>query len=498
MDAKLLEKIRECPSLPTLPAIALRVLELARAEHSDTSEVARIIMKDPALSSKILKTVNSSFYALSQSVGTINHALVILGLQSVKTLVLGFSLVSNLAETRTKGFRHLEYWRRSVYAATAARMIAGKLQLLQQEECFLAALLQDIGMLVLDQVLGEQYGKIHAQVASHQDLCQKEQEVLGTTHAEVSGHMAEQWKLPPLLALPMAWHHRCDEAPVTEPALRKLVEVVSLSGRCADVFVSQDAAGAIRDVRRFCLGKYHISEPECDAMLNDICNRTREVAPMFEISITSISYESILKKANETLVELTLRTQQQAASLEQQNLQLKVAATTDGLTGLANRATFDRFMSEQFVAAAQTGKPLSMLMIDVDKFKSINDARGHQTGDEVLRILGRLLRGAARAQDLAARYGGEEMVLVLPATSRATAAAIAESLRRAIAARPLSTESGEVPVTISIGVATVDKDLPFKHPSQLIKAADMGVYAAKHGGRNCVKVFTVKPQAAAA
>ncbi|MGA2500108.1 MAG: HDOD domain-containing protein, partial [Tepidisphaeraceae bacterium] len=68
MDAQLLDKIRQCPSLPTLPAIALRVLELARAEHSDTAEVARIIMKDPALSSKILKTVNSSFYALSQSV----------------------------------------------------------------------------------------------------------------------------------------------------------------------------------------------------------------------------------------------------------------------------------------------------------------------------------------------------------------------------------------------------------------------------------------------
>ncbi len=195
---------------------------------------------------------------------------------------------------------------------------------------------------------------------------------------------------------------------------------------------------------------------------------------------------------------MTLRTQQQAANLEQQNQQLKVAATTDGLTGLANRASLDAFMAAQFAAAQQSGKPLSMLLIDVDKFKSINDTRGHQTGDDVLRILGRVLKGAARAQDLAARYGGEELTLVMPGTSRATAAAIAESIRRAVAAKPLPTSTGGINVTISIGVASFDKELPFKQAAQLIKAADMAVYAAKHGGRNCVKVFTLKPKPATA
>src|SRR5437763_16726993 len=121
MTEELNKKIRACPTLPSLPAIAVQVLELAQKDHVDIAEIARIISKDPALSSKILRTVNSSFYGRSQSVSQVSQALVILGLQSVKTLVLGFSLVNNLQQQAkgNKGCKHLEYWKRSIYAATA-------------------------------------------------------------------------------------------------------------------------------------------------------------------------------------------------------------------------------------------------------------------------------------------------------------------------------------------------------------------------------------------
>src|SRR5438105_13395694 len=202
MNQQLVDRIRSCPSLPSLPSIAMQVLDLAQKPEVDIAEIARIISKDPALSGKILRTVNSSFYGRSQHVSTISHALVILGLQSVKTLVLGFSLVTNLTKGKEKGFKHIAYWRRSIYAATAARTLAAKVGVVQQEEAFLVALLKDIGMLVLDQVFGEQYGQVHARVQSHADLAAAEQQAIGTTHAEVGGLLAEQWKLPPLLTTP--------------------------------------------------------------------------------------------------------------------------------------------------------------------------------------------------------------------------------------------------------------------------------------------------------
>src|SRR3989442_424701 len=117
MNEGIVQKIKQCPSLPTLPTLAGQVVGVAQAPGAGNAQIARIITKDAAMSSKILKTVNSSFYGRSQSISTISHALVILGLQSVKTLMLGFSLVSNLEkETPAGGFDHLKYWRRSIYA----------------------------------------------------------------------------------------------------------------------------------------------------------------------------------------------------------------------------------------------------------------------------------------------------------------------------------------------------------------------------------------------
>jgi diguanylate cyclase (GGDEF)-like protein len=493
MNETLVAKIRQCPSLPSLPSIALQVLELAQKEQADIAEIARIITKDPALSSKILRTVNSSFYGRSQSVSTISHALVILGLQSVKTLVLGFSLVGSL--TKGKGFKHLAYWRRSIYSATAARCLATKLGVVQQEECFLAALLMDIGMLVLDQVVGEEYGAIVENVSSHNDLSKAEQAALGITHAQASGVLADQWKLPPVLSGPMKHHD--NPAAVTDASLKRLAEVTWLAGRCADVFQDPNAAGAIADVRAHCKGSFQMVEPACDALLDEIGKRTREIAPLFEINLANArSFEDILKKANETLVDLTLRTQQQAVNLEQQNLKLKEQATTDALTGLANRAKLDQFLGEQFALALRSAKVLSVIMLDLDKFKTVNDRYGHQTGDQVLRAIGALLKSAARAQDLAARYGGEEMVLVLPGTTRPTAAAVAESIRRAIAAKPIKCGNAALPVTASLGVATFEPGGPLRESGHLLKAADMGVYAAKSAGRNCVKIFALKTKAA--
>src|SRR3984957_6513575 len=134
MNSDLIKKIQQCPNLPSLPTVAVQILDLAGKPNIDIAEIARIISRDPALSSKILRTVNSSFYGRSHNVGTISHALVILGLQSVKTLVLGFSLVTNLSTEKPKGFKYLSYWRRSIYAATAARTIAKRVGMVQQEE----------------------------------------------------------------------------------------------------------------------------------------------------------------------------------------------------------------------------------------------------------------------------------------------------------------------------------------------------------------------------
>lgn len=492
-------KILASNQLPSMPAIAVQVLEMAQRAEVDLGEIATTISRDPALSARILKTVNSSFYGRSHAVSTVSHALVILGLQAVKTLVLGFSLVPTLSKEKTRGFDHVAYWRRSIYAATAARMLAARVGAKdQQEEAFLATLLADVGMLVLDRVLEKEYADVVAAAGpSHACLSDAERAAMKFDHAEVAQLLAEQWKLPPILTEPIAFHHA--EAKASAPALVRLAQVVGVAGRCADVFVDADGGTAANAARVDLERCFKINAADADALLADIGVATREVASLFEINLGKpIDLEAVLKQANETLVEFTLASQQKACVLAEQNAALTVRATVDRLTGLANRSRFDEVLAERFAQAAVAGgAPLSLVMIDVDKFKNVNDQHGHDAGDVVLKRMGAMLAAAARAgtPDVAARYGGEEMALILPATDRATAAHMAERLRHAIASSPVHAGTLSLRVTISLGVATIEPGSPFRVPAHLIKAADLAMYKAKHSGRNNVKVFALKAAA---
>jgi len=323
----------------------------------------------------------------------------------------------------------------------------------------------------------------------------------------VGGMLAEEWKLPPVLQIPIRHHHDPDS--VNDPVVRRLTELVQVAGRCADVFIDANAAPAIADVRQYLLSHHQKPGTECDLLLAEVSKKTREVATLFEINVSSAEdFDTILKRANDALVEMTLRTQQQATvlerraghaqALEQQNQVLKKHATTDPLTAMANRTVFDAFLQRAFAAALADGKPLAVLLLDVDKFKTVNDTHGHPVGDVVLKSLAKIVSASAKEGDMAARYGGEEMVLVVPGATRQAAAAAADVVRRAIAARPIDCGNNlALPVTVSVGVAVMEPGMPFREPAHLLKAADLALYAAKNAGRNCVKVFAL-PRGAAA
>ncbi len=160
---------------------------------------------------------------------------------------------------------------------------------------------------------------------------------------------------------------------------------------------------------------------------------------------------------------------------------LEETASTDHLTGLANRVAFERLCARDVERARRTGSPLSVAMIDLDHFKAINDRFGHAAGDEALRRFAELLRAECRAADLPGRYGGEEFVVSLDDTGIAEAAQFAERLRARVEAE---TAGDRAPITISVGVAEVSPECP--SPDDLIGAADAALYEAKAAGRNRV------------
>jgi two-component system cell cycle response regulator len=162
------------------------------------------------------------------------------------------------------------------------------------------------------------------------------------------------------------------------------------------------------------------------------------------------------------------------------------AAITDGLTGLHNRRYMESHLQSLAEQAATRSKPLALMILDIDYFKSINDNHGHDCGDDVLREFAVRIRKSIRGIDLACRYGGEEFVIVMPETDMHVAGMVAERLRRSIAGEPFSIDRGNkrIEVTISIGLATLEKK--GEPIADVLKRADVALYRAKHDGRNRV------------
>lgn len=170
---------------------------------------------------------------------------------------------------------------------------------------------------------------------------------------------------------------------------------------------------------------------------------------------------------------------------------LRLTGLTDGLTGLYNRRHLETRLDEETRRACRHAQPLSCLFIDADHFKQVNDHHGHSAGDQVLIALAQRVREQLRGSDLATRYGGEEIAVLLPQTDAANAHLLAERIRRHIAETPIPLPNGRaIKVTVSIGVAQLEPDCSIPHQKlaqRMLDTADRQVYRAKEAGRNCVR-----------
>ena len=193
-----------------------------------------------------------------------------------------------------------------------------------------------------------------------------------------------------------------------------------------------------------------------------------------------------MRDTNKALEERLMLSMAEISNLQQSLEAIRAESLTDPLTGLGNRKYFDRSIEMSVQNAIATNEPLSLLMFDIDHFKSFNDSFGHLTGDQVLRLVGMSLKQTIKGQDITARYGGEEFAVVLPNTALRQALTVADHIRRAVMSKELKKKStGEIlgRVTISVGVSMLK---PGDDTDALIERADACLYAAKRNGRNRV------------
>lgn len=215
--------------LLSLPEVCLRIQQLADDPYADISEFAQLVAQDPALTTRLLKLVNSAYFGCSGRVDTVSRAVNLVGIAELRNITLAMAALEVFGGFEHEHFDLLGYWRHSVYTALTARCLARRAGVLHAERLFTAGLLHDIGRLLIFNLLPESAARIRQRTDQGMDACEAERAELGFDHAEAGSALLELWRLPKELCITVALHH----APETAPAARLETAAVHIANQIA-------------------------------------------------------------------------------------------------------------------------------------------------------------------------------------------------------------------------------------------------------------------------
>jgi diguanylate cyclase (GGDEF)-like protein len=484
--------------LPTLPGVAIRILQAMRRDAPRLGELADIISADAPLSARLLKTVNSPFYGLSTKIASIHQAMIYLGLNAVKNLAMSFSLLDGFARRRSGLFDYAQFSKDSLIGALSAKALTEKINPQLGKEAFILGLLQNIGMPVMAEALPVEYGKAIA-AAGGRGLATHAAEhgVLGFNHMDVGRSVTGSWGLPTSISVPIGFHHCPERLAGHSGDLELLTRMLHLSSLFIDMFKHSDPAAGYAAIEECLRAQGLVGVMRPFDLAGQISAQAETLFPMFELQIDLKQHLEIIEAARAELAKLSgdlvVQVHQQARRLDE----LTHEVGLDPMTRLDNHQRFQEILKQEISRAKRYNTPLSILMADVDRFKAINDFFGHPTGDQVLKRLSAQLRELLRDSDHIARYGGEEFAAILPSTSMQEALRTAERLRRSIESQPIVHEGRTIAVTMSFGVAALENRREIDVQG-LVKMADEALYEAKNSGRNRCCAYRDLPPAQAA
>ena len=488
--------LKEDIRIPSPPSIAVRILDAVKKDETSFNELGNIISSDPALVAKIMMVANSSFYNIPRKIDSIPKALGILGTNTLKNIALSFVIVKGLRGPSEDGFDFNFFWKRALTAAVSADILSPIISD-KNPDTFVTALLQDIGIVVMYLSRPEDYLRVFDEKrASSLAVEEAERKVFGFDHQELGAEVLKNWGIPDTVYGPICYHHRYKGIPQN---LKIASHLLLLSDKMSSVYHGTRSAEKIQDIKSIICGDYGVVEEDLETAIDSVANKSVEFLSFFEIDPGDMKpFSQILQEANEELGKLNLSYEQltvelkqakekaenYAQELQKANEQLREMAFKDGLTGLYNHRYFQDLMDHELSRSRRYKKPFSLIMLDLDHFKKINDQYGHPVGDVVLKGVSKAIQNNIRDCDFAARYGGEEFAVVLPETELKGAAMVAERIRKAVENLEIVTNGLSIDVTISIGVTCHHTLTDKKDKSEIISEADKALYKSKNKGRN--------------
>ena len=485
--------------LPSPPAIALRILKAVRQNDNSFEELADIVMADPVLVARVMKLANSSLYGLPNRVDSLAKATSLIGTQNLKNIALSFVIIQDFQNAPQGSFDLNLFWRRAISAAVSAEVLA-KNTGHNDHDIFISALLQDLGVLIMFLSDPASFTEVlDKKRISGKSICETEKDQFGFDHTDISSHLLSTWNIPDTICGPIRYHHSKEPK---EP-YRDSARILWFADKISSMYHGTQSNRKAIEVRQELKETYQFHDEQIDGVIDTIGAKALEVMELFAIKPGDMKpFSQIMQEAVEELGRLNFsyeqivlelkqakqNAEQLAVKLKEANDKLRELAFRDELTGLYNHRYFQDVFESELHRSLRYKHPLSLLLIDIDYFKNVNDTFGHVVGDHVLKEVSQIMVRLVRQSDIVARYGGEEFAVVLPETGKVGGKVIAQRLRRGIEQHQIKNNGQILSVTVSIGLVSTDMANIEITRETLIAQSDQALYRAKRNGRNRVEI----------
>lgn len=525
--------VERAGSLYSLPAVALEVLELTERANVDTDALRRCVERDPALTAKLLRVVNSSMFGLSRAVSDLRQALALLGVKPLKLLVLGFSLPKELysgVEARTLQ----QFWQFTLVKGVAARELAKTFWSNDGDESFIASLLQEIGVLALVNELGDSYINFLSGVhARGENLIQLETATLGFDHAIFSARLLDYWNLPEPMVKAVAVPHDIQHIVSLDPSVAMVPQTLHLATLIASIIVSDrgdlmaelvEAAARYRDIR----------VEQIDELLDRLHEQVELMAQLFAVSLDQPdSYRDIMSRAHQQMSDAAIdalpdmvgATYREREFAEQEVLHSALDRYAQSFLDLpasesspeaprsrqsteaethvpvlrpemnGNLASTDPGLHGRIAAAiAQCRarqRELSLMLAEIDNFENLIMLFGP---DRIMRLVAAVSQAIQSLSDIPCEclvISDTRVAVVLPDCDRQQALCLARTLSDAVPAWLVEQGKVETHISFSTGIASLATPTHSSRPDKLIDAADRCLFAARQSGGGVIKSIDV-------
>ncbi|MHC5022361.1 MAG: HDOD domain-containing protein [Planctomycetota bacterium] len=483
--------------LPTCPSIAARVLALINDPSTSAKDFAVVIESDPALAARLLKIANAAYFGQRGTITNIKRALTLVGLRQLRLIVLGFELVGHLDKLGGRAFDLPRFWRDAVLRACVARALARRVVPRCAEEAFIVGLLQDCGVLVLAQIFGPEYAELYGAVGNQPAAFHEaERSRFSHDHVEAMDVLTDQWDFPDLIRAPMRWHHRPVPLEGDTADVQLLAAVAYVAG---SVCLETGPTGESPDLCSYCRDTLGLEKEDVEEILEESEADFGPAAALLDLALPDdldvaelmVQANDHLNRALDELGRQVREAEDERDFVQRENLAIRHAlgqyrdrAARDPLTDLLNRGALLATAISRLEAARAADEPVTVLFVDLDNFKRVNDVFGHRTGDELLVTAANVLRSGFGPDSVVGRYGGEEFVVLdIGADLEETRRRVVRLLE-AVRNIELPNQSGQGTTTCSIGCLweSVPTD---ESIDSLIAIADELMYRAKQAGKDC-------------